>query len=117
MQIKAQGKLSTIFTEDGKDTGELNGGIELTVEFIPDSELENLLLRDLLADSQHDTVTAAAINFGEKLISKFTLAPKSLDAARTEMALFSEWKRAGELFDNKPISFDAYKLAKLEAMK
>jgi hypothetical protein len=102
MQIKATANFDTI-------QGQLTGGVVLTVEWSPDSEHEQILLKHLLSDGAHASATVASANFGPKFISTVKLSDGDLNSARAEMALYSEWKQLGGNYRRQHVSFDTFK--------
>jgi len=115
MRVTATVGLDTVKGENGVDTGELSGAVVMNVEWFPDSDLEDILLRHLLSDGAHETATAETANFGHKLISTIRLQSDRLDAAKMEMSMYQEWKQKGGNWEGQAVDFERFKALKAEA--
>jgi hypothetical protein len=104
MQAKVTAKLQL-----SPSDGSMTGGIEVTIEWLPDSDMEDILFRYLLSEGSHDTSTVASADVGKTLLTRVVISSDaSLDAAKAKMALYQQYKKDAEMYRGVAVDFSKY---------
>lgn len=105
MQVKA---VASYETKDGSYTGRLI----LAVEWLPESEIEHVMLIQMINAEAHELATVTANHEGDKFMSTVVISdPAAFERAKTEVALFQKYKAAAEIgpISKQNVSFEVFK--------